>query len=199
MGTKDKRVDAYIAKAQDFAKPILVELRARMHATCPELVETIKWGMPAFEYRGPFAGMASFKAHATFMLWKHSLIVKDDAKAKEAMGCYGRITDVKQLPSKAEFARHMKLAKKLNDEGVKVVRDKTKTKAPIAMHPDLKAALAKHAKAKAGFDGLPPSGQREYVQWIGEAKKDETRAKRLKDAIAWLAEGKSRHWKYQGC
>jgi uncharacterized protein YdeI (YjbR/CyaY-like superfamily) len=96
------------------------------------------------------------------------------------------------------LAFKFKHAKRLNDEGIKVERKKTK-KASIAMHPDLKAALAKNPKSKKGFDGLPPSGQREYLEWIAEAKRDETRASRLKQAIEWLAEGKSRHWKYQNC
>lgn len=199
MVKKDARVDAYIAKAAEFARPILIELRARVHANCPEVVETIKWGMPAFEYLGPFAGMASFKKHAVFMFWKHDLILKDDEKAKEAMGSFGCIKETKDLPSKAQFAKYLKLAMELNENGVKVERKKTRPATPVAMHPEFKAALARDKKAKAGFDGLAPGRQREYVEWIAEAKKDETRARRLEQAIEWLADGKPRNWKYMNC
>lgn len=196
MVKKDPRVDAYIAKAADFARPLLNELRARVHANCPEVVETIKWGMPAFEYHGTIAGMAAFKKHAVFGFWKHDLIIEDDAKAKEAMGSFGCLTELKQLPTKAQFAKYMKTAMTLNENGVKVDRTKTRSKASAAMHPELKAGLAKNKKAKAGFDAMAPGRQREYVEWIGEAKQDATRARRLKQALEWLAEGKPRHWKY---
>lgn len=199
MVTKDPRVDAYIAKAADFAKPILNELRARVHANCPDVVETIKWGMPAFQYHGPFAGMAAFKKHAVFGFWKHDLIVEADDKAKEAMGSFGCLTELKQLPTKAQFAQYVKTARSLNENGVKVERKKTRPNTPVPMHPDLAAGLAKGKKAKAGFDALAPSQQREYIEWIGEAKKDETRARRLEQALEWLAEGKPRHWKYMKC
>lgn len=199
MAKKDPRVDAYIAKAADFAQPILNELRARVHAHCPDVVENIKWGMPAFEYLGPFAGMAAFKKHAVFGFWKHDLIVKDDGKAKEAMGSFGCLTALDQLPTKAQFAKYVKVAMTLNENGVKVERKKTRPKTPVAMHPDFKRGLAKSPKAKAGFEGLPPGQQREYVEWIAQAKKDETRARRLAHALAWLADGKPRNWKYMNC
>jgi uncharacterized protein YdeI (YjbR/CyaY-like superfamily) len=197
MVTLDKRVDAYIAKSAEFARPILEELRRRVHASCPDAVENIKWGMPAFEYKGPLAGMAAFKKHCVFGFWKHDLVVGDNAKAKEAMGSFGCLTELSQLPPKAQFAGFVKTAVKLNDEGVKVERKKRAPKAPAALHPEFKAALAKNKKAKAGLDGLAPGQQREYVEWIDEAKRDETRAKRIADALEWLSEGKPRHWKYQ--
>ncbi|MBK6940468.1 MAG: YdeI/OmpD-associated family protein [Planctomycetes bacterium] len=199
MVKKDPRVDAYIAKAAAFAKPLLTELRARVHANCPGVVETIKWGMPAFEYLGPFAGMAAFKKHAVFGFWKHDLIVEDDGKAKEAMGSFGCLSELEQLPTKAQFAKYVKTAMTLNENGVKVERKKTRPKTPMAMHPEFKAGLAKNKKAKAGFEALAPGQQREYVEWIGEAKQDATRTRRLEQALEWLNEGKSRHWKYKKC
>ena len=57
MPTKDPRVDAYIAQAQPFARPILRHLRKVVHAGCPDVVETMKWRMPHFDYKGPFSGM----------------------------------------------------------------------------------------------------------------------------------------------
>ncbi len=196
MPTCDKRVDAYIEKAPEFARPILSELRARVHAACPEVVETIKWSMPAFDYRGPLAGMAAFKKHCAFGFWKHELVVGDDPKAKEAMGSYGCLTSLDQLPTKAQFAKQLKLAMKLNEDGVKVPKPKKQADATTGAHPQFAAALARNKRAKAGLEGLAPSQQREYLKWIAEAKQDATRERRIEQALEWLAEGKPRHWKY---
>jgi len=199
MVTRDKRVDAYIAKAPEFAQPLLTELRARVHASCPDVVETIKWRMPSFEYKGILAGMAAFKKHAVFGFWKHNLVVADDSKANMAMGSFGKLTELEQLPKKAEFARLVKKAMKLNDDGVKAVRNKTAKKKPITMHPALKKALAANKKAREHFEAFPPSHQREYMEWIQDAKAEETRERRLASTIEWLSEGKSRNWKYEKC
>lgn len=199
MPTTNPKVDAYIAKQAEFAKPILLRLRQLIHETCPEATETIKWGMPSFEYQGLLCGFAAFKAHATFGFWKHDLVIGKDAKSREAMGSFGRITSVDQVPSKRQFAIWMKIAMKLNEEGIKSPREKTTGKKTIPMHPDLKAALAKSKKAKATFDGFAPSCKREYLEWIAEAKRDETREKRIATAIEWMAEGKKRNWKYEKC
>lgn len=199
MGKRDPRFDAYIAKAAPFARPILTELRERVHAACPDVVETLKWSHPSFEYKGILCGMAAFKAHAVFGFWKHKLVVGDDPKANEAMGSFGCLTKVSELPAKAQFARLVKQAMQLNDQGVKVVRDKTRTKKPIKMHPAFKAALAKNKKALATFEAFSPSHRREYMEWISDAKQDATRERRLATAIEWLAQGKSRNWKYEKC
>ena len=199
MGKKDARFDAYIKKAAPFAQPILTKLRERIHAACPDVVETVKWGHPSFEYKGILCGMAAFKQHAAFGFWKHDLVVGKDAKAKEAMGSFGRITSLADLPPAARFAGLVKKAMELNDAGVKVVRDKTRKKKPISMHPDFEKALARDAKARAQFAAFSPSGQREYMEWIGDAKQDATRERRIATAVAWIAQGKARNWKYQNC
>lgn len=199
MPTLNPKVDAYIEKQADFAKPILVHLRKVVHETCPNVTETIKWGMPSFEYQGLLCGMAAFKAHATFGFWKHDLVIGADAKSREAMGSFGRITSVDQLPSKKQFAAWMKIAMKLNEDGVKTPREKKAPKKPIPLHPKFKVALAKSKKAKETFDNFAPSCQREYLEWISEAKRDETRDKRIATAVEWLAEGKKRNWKYENC
>src|SRR6185369_7961512 len=105
MTNTDKRVDAYIAKAQPFAKPILEHLRMLIHKGCPEVQETIKWGMPSFDYKGPFFSIASFKEHAVFGFWKAKLLkdpknyLSDRAnEGGEAMGHGGRITKLSDLP-----------------------------------------------------------------------------------------------------
>lgn len=193
MAKKDPRIDAYIAKSADFAKPILKHLREIVHRGCPDVEETMKWSMPHFDYAGgPLAGMAAFQAHCAFGFWKGSLIVPG---SKEAMGQFGRITKRSDLPSDKALLGYVRKAAKLNEEGIKVVRPK-KEKPPIAMPADLAAALKKDAKARKTFEGFSPSRKREYLEWIVEAKTDETRRKRLGTAIEWMAAGKPRNWKY---
>lgn len=199
MGRKDPRIDAYIAKAPEFAKPILTLIRKRVHAACPEVTETIKWGQPHFDYKGIFAGMGSFKAHAVFGFWKGELIYGKAAAEQEAMGQFGRMTSVKDIPSEKQFSKLIKIAMKLNDEGIVAPsRAKPKTKKPIkvVVPPAMAAALRRSPKARAAFDGFPPSGKRDYCEWIAEAKTEETRERRLETAIEWMEEGKPRMWKY---
>lgn len=200
MVTRDPRIDAYIKKAAPFARPILTHLRAVVHEACPDVVETLKWSSPSFEYKGILCGMAAFKAHCVFGFWKHSLVFDGvDEKARTAMGSYGKLTSLDELPSKAEMKRLVKKAMKLNDEGVKAPREKTAKKKPPTMPRELEAALGKNKQARAAFDAFSPSRQREYMEWIGEAKGEDTRQRRLETALEWIAQGKPRHWKYMKC
>ena len=199
MGTRDKRIDAYIAKAQPFAKPILAHIRETVHRACPDVEETIKWGMPHFDYKGPMCGMAAFKQHATFGFWKSSLVFgKHDKYATDpdGMSAFGKLTSLADLPPTKALVDYVRKAAALNDKGVKVER-KRRPRAPLPVPPAFAAALKKNRKAKAAFDGFPPSHQREYNEWIGEAKTDETRDRRITQAIEWIAEGRSRNWKYK--
>ena len=195
MGTRDPRIDAYIVKSADFAKPILTYVREAIHAACPGVEESIKWSMPAFVYHGPLMNMAAFKAHATVGFWKGQLVVGHSAGG-DAMGHLGRITSVKDLPPKKELVAVIKKAAKLNEEGVKVEKKKA-PRPELPVPPELTAALAKNKKARTNFEAMPPSHQREYSEWIGEAKREDTRAARVKQAVEWIAEGKARNWKYQ--
>jgi uncharacterized protein YdeI (YjbR/CyaY-like superfamily) len=199
MGTKDARVDAYIERAAPFARPILKRIRKAVHAGCPEVDETIKWGMPAFMYKGPLCGMAAFKAHATFGFWKHALLLKgkpSPARSNgKAMGSFGRIATLEDLPSDRQLIALVKRAAALNEQGIKVVRERT-VKAPLATPPDLLAALRKRRTALRTFQEFSPSHRREYVEWIVEAKRDETRRRRIETAVEWMAEGRARNWKY---
>ena len=195
----DPRVDAFIAKQADFARPILEYLRDTVHAACPDCEETLKWSMPHFMYRGEMlAGMAAFKQHATFGFWRSSLVVGEDNVQADGMGQFGRLTSIDDLPKRAELEALVRKAMKLTEEGVKPPRAKHE-KAPFTVPQDMRAALDANQAAAATFDGFPPSAQREYVEWITESKRDETRTKRLAQAIEWLAEGKRRHWKYENC
>ena len=194
MAKKDPRIDAYIAKAPEFARPILKHLRAIVRDGCPDVEETMKWSVPHFDYKGPLAGMAAFKAHCAFGFWKGLLVVPGSG---EAMGQFGRITKVGDLPKDRVLLGYVKKAVKLNDEGIKVQRVPKNPKKEIAMPDDLAAALKKNAKARTTFEGFSPSHKREYLAWITGAKAEATRERRLGTAIEYMSTGKSLNWKYQ--
>jgi uncharacterized protein YdeI (YjbR/CyaY-like superfamily) len=192
MGTRDPRVDAYISKSQDFAKPVLKYVREIVHESCPDCEETIKWGTVAFDYKGPFIGIAAFKAHAALMFWKGKLIFDNNDPRQ-----FRNVTSVADLPRKKQLAGYIRKAMALNDQGVKVaMRSRSGPAKPLRVPPVLAAALKKSKKAQATFDAFPPGQRNEYVAWITEAKTDGTRSKRLATAIEWMAEGKPRNWKY---
>lgn len=202
------QVDAYIEKSADFAQPILTKIRTIIHKACPDIQEVMKWSIPYFEKDGLVAGMAAFKNHVSFGFWKskemddpHNLF---DGDPKASM-CNVKLSDVKELPTQKILTAYIKQAVKLNEEKAKAPKPKAKktTKKKVAktvtVPADLKSALAKNKKAKETFDNFPYSKRRDYVEWITEAKRDETRQKRLKTTIEWLAEGKSKNWKYENC
>lgn len=198
MATTDKRVDAYIAASPDFAKPILKHLRAIIHATCPSAEETIKWRMPAFMYHGILCAMAAFKQHCAFGLFKHKLVFADATVSDEAMGQFGRIRALSDLPPAKTIASYIRKGMVLNETGAKVPRPPARKRA-LTVPSDLSAALKKNKRALAVFEKFAPSHKREYIEWIIEAKREETRAKRLAQAVEWIAEGKQRNWKYMNC
>jgi hypothetical protein len=194
---RDPRVDAYIAKSPAFAQPILNHVREAVHTACPDVVETIKWSVPAFEYKGPFCGMAAFKKHVMFGFWKHQLMSDLIPKGEHrAFGQYGHIESIDQAPAKAHIIKLVKVAKKLNDDDVKVPKKARVKKPPVKTPPYVAAELKKNAKALASWEAFSPSHKREYVEWLTEAKTTETRDRRLAQAIEWIAEGKARNWKY---
>ncbi len=196
---RDPRVDAYIARKAEFARPILEHLREAVHAACPEAEETLKWSSPAFMYKGQMlAHMAAFKAHAAFGFWRGSLVTGEENERQSAMGQFGRLTSVDDLPKPEALAELIRKAMTLTDAGVKAPRNKT-AKAPAEAPDDLQAALRENASATATFESFSPSCRREYVEWVTEAKRPETRAKRIAQAVEWMAEGKKRNWKYESC
>ena len=198
MGKKDPRIDTYIEKAQPFARPILKRIRKAVHAGCPDVVETLKWSVPAFEHRGILCGMAAFKAHCTLGFWKGPLLgIGGYGEASDAMGQFGRMTSVEDLPDEKTLVDLVKRAAALNEQGVKVERPpRPKTPRPLDVPDDFLAALKKNRRALATFEGFSPSHKREYDEWINEAKQDATRQRRIATALEWLAEGKERNWKY---
>lgn len=202
MPTIDPRVDAYIAKAPAYARPILEHLRQLIHKGCPAVEETMKWSMPFFDYKGsPLCVIAAFKQYCKLGFWKASLLKDPQGLLKNyekaGMGHLDSIASLENLPSDKVMLAYIKEAAKLNEDGVKLPpRQKAGPKKALPVPPGLAAALKKSKKAQAAFEGFPPSHRREYIEWITEAKTEETRDKRIKTAIEWMAEGKSRNWKY---
>jgi uncharacterized protein YdeI (YjbR/CyaY-like superfamily) len=194
-------IDAYIAKSAPFAQPILRHLRALVHEACPDVEESLKWGAPNFGYHGMLCGMAAFKAHATFGFWKGTLVLGEGAgRSADAMWDFGRITSLKDLPSDATIRRYVKRAMALNEQGVQVKRPPkhaARTRQLDSVPDDLATALRRNADARRTFESFPPSQRREYVEWLLDAKREETRERRLATTIEWLSEGKTRHWKYK--
>ena len=195
MGTTDPRIDAYIAKSPEFARPILEYLREVVHEGCPDVEETMKWSMPHFTHHGILCGMAAFKKHCSFGFWKGSLVVEE--KKKPGMGQLGAIESLADLPPRRKLVGYVKKAAKLNEEGVPAKRAPGRAKKPLPVPDDLAAALKRSRTARAAFEGFAPSHRREYIEWITEAKTEATREKRLVTTIEWLEAGKSRNWKYQ--
>ena len=197
MAKKDPRIDAYIAEAPPYARPILKRLRKVVHAACPGVVETMKWSTPSFEHHGLLCGIAAFKSYCSFGLWKDALVrARGGTAAAKVLDAAGRVSTVDELPDDAALSRWIRLAAELNEQGVKVERRKPAPKPPPTIPDDLKTALGKNRKAKEAFDGFSPSHKREYVEWITEAKQEATRVKRLAQAVCWMAEGKVRNWRY---
>lgn len=199
MGKRDKRIDAYILKSADFAVPILTHLRELVHVACPEVEETVKWGFPHFDYKGVMCSMASFKQHCVFGFWKAALM-KDkklmaNAKSETSMGHLGRIEALKDLPSDSVMIRYIKEAAKLNEAGIKLEK-KAPVKKALVIPTYFTKALKTNKKAQTTFKTFSYSNQKDYVEWITEAKTDATREKRMAIALEWMAEGKVRNWKY---
>jgi uncharacterized protein YdeI (YjbR/CyaY-like superfamily) len=202
MADMDPRVDAYIEKAAPFAKPVLLKLRKLIFQACPEASETIKWSFPNYEvYGSVFCNMAAFKEHCAFGFWKASLL-KDpngilQVKDRNAMGHLDRIVSVKDLPPDKILVAYLREAALLNKNNIKAAKPKSAPKKELPIPKALAAELKKNKKAAAAFEGFSPSHRREYIEWITEAKTEETMNKRLATAMEWLEEGKSRNWKYK--
>ncbi len=202
MGKKDKKVDAYIAKSAEFAKPILTHLRTLVHQACPEVEEVIKWGFPNFDYKGVLCNMAGFKQHCSFGFWKASLM-KDPNKIlavtdRNSMGHFDRITSLKDLPTDKILLAYIKQAVELNELGVKRKVKVTPKGSKTIDTPDyLEKILKKNKMAREVFENFAYSHRKEYIQWFEEAKTEETRNKRIAQAIEWISEGKGRNWKYE--
>lgn len=203
MPITDPRIDAYIEKKADFAKLILNHLRLLVHKACPNAQETIKWGMPFFDYKGSvLCAMAAFKKHCTFTFWKAKLMKDPEdilqVADRHAMGNFDRITSLKDLPSDKILTVYIKEAAKLNEENIKLPpRKKIDANIALKLPVDFAASLKKNKKAQTVFENFPPGKKKDYIEWITEAKTEATKNKRIETAVEWIAEGKSRNWKYE--
>ena len=196
--SRDPRVDAYIAKAQPFAQAILGHVRERVHAAVPGVAETLKWSAPAYTLDGKILLItAAFKAHAAVNFWRGQEI-RGQASG-DGMGQFGKLKSVADLPADEEFDALIRKAAELAQNAPTPRKTKHAPKPAPDMHPDFAAALDRAPKAKAALDAFPPSAQRDYLEWIADAKQDVTREKRIASAIEWLGEGKRRNWKYENC
>ncbi len=209
MPQTDPKMDAYIAKSQPFAQPILSHLRKLLHKGCPDVEETIKWSHPFFEHRGAIlCHMAAFKNHCSFGFWGEEIgavLQKADAVQGGAMGSLGKIASLKDLPSDKAMLGWIREATKFIESGnytSPIAARRKVVKAPKAAPeapPAFSRALKRNKRASAVFEAFSPSCKREYVEWIAEAKRPETRDQRIKTAVEWIARGKQRNWKYQNC
>ena len=200
MAKKDPRIDAYISEAAPFAQPILKHLRKIVHTGCPQVEETMKWSMPHFDYKGIMCGMAAHKQHCSFGFWRGAeLALGGRGEESDGMGHFGRITALGDLPDDKTLIAYVKRAVELKDSGAKQAKSAAPKKEPAALEvPDyFTAALRNNKKAQQTFDTFSYSRRKEYVEWVTSAKRDETREERLATAMEWLAEGKSRNWKYE--
>ena len=197
--SRDPRIDAYIEKKAPYARPILEHVRERVHAAAPDAEESIKWGAPAFLVDGKILLiMAAFKAHAALNFWRGQELRRGEAEG-DAMGQFGKIATVADLPSDAELDRLIREAAALAKTAPAPRKVKHEPKAPAELHPEFAAALDSAPAAKATLEAFPPGARLDYLDWIAEAKQDATRQKRIATAIEWLSEGKKRHWKYENC
>jgi uncharacterized protein YdeI (YjbR/CyaY-like superfamily) len=198
----DARIDSYIAKSASFAQPILEHIRRVVHHASPLIAETVKWGMPFFEYKGPVCMMAAFKQHCAFGFWKASrlsdpkgLLKGTDEEA--SAGSFGRVASLADLPTDEDLIGFVHQMIAINEKGIKEVKKPTIPKAELTAPVDFETQLNGDPVAKENFEKFSPSGKREYLEWFAEAKSDATREKRIQTAIEWIAEGKTRHWKYK--
>jgi uncharacterized protein YdeI (YjbR/CyaY-like superfamily) len=203
------QVDAYIDKVRPFAIPILLHLRDLIHKGCPGVEETIKWSRPFFEYRGAIlCNISAFKEHCSFGFWGEEIgavLREADALQADGMGSLGRITSLASLPSDKQMLGWIRQAAGFIDRGEytspiaarhKVVKA---SKPGPEIPPEFALALEKDKQAAHVFASFSPSCKREYLEWIAEAKRPETRAKRIASAVEWISKGKQRNWKYQAC
>ncbi len=199
MGKRDSRIDAYIAKAAEFARPVLKHLRDLVHQGCPDVEETIKWGHPSFVYKGLLCIMAAFKQHASFHFWRHKLVVGATG-GKAGMGEFGRIASLQDLPADRVLVGYVRKAAALRDAGVKLPTrscPKAAESREVVVPEFFATALRRNKPAQANFDELSYSHKKEYIQWLTEAKREETRQRRLETALTWIAAGKPQNWKYR--
>lgn len=191
MPNTNPRIDKYIAQAADFARPILTRVRKLIHKACPKVEETIKWSSPFYMYKGILMATPSFKKHCALIFWKGKFFLANE-RAK-----YRRLMSLADLPDDKLLLSYIRKAVELNETGTKTTPRRKSAPQELPVPDDVVAALAKNKKSRATFEKLSPSHRREYIEWITQAKRAETRARRINTTIEWLSAGKSFNWKYR--
>jgi uncharacterized protein YdeI (YjbR/CyaY-like superfamily) len=199
--TRQSKFEAYADQLPDFAIPIFGHLRALVHATCPQVSEEVKWSIPHFVHGGEnLCIFAAYAKHCSFSFAKDSLMadprLKSSAARPAAKRFMGRLTTLSDLPPDDDLAAWIAEAMSLNDRGIKLPPRQSDGSKPVEVPQAFTDALAANPAAKAVFDTKSPSFRKEYNVWIGDAKTDATRQKRIGEALTWIAEGKGRFWKY---
>ena len=188
---KSENVTTYIENAASFAQPILSKIREIVHQACPEIEENLKWSFPHFNYRGKIiCSMAAFKQHCAFTFWLAAQLKDQDkilqrGESQKSMGHLGKLQSPDQIPDQNILINYIHEAINLSQAESRVVRkltDRTEIKIPV----ELEAALKKNKEVYRKFDQLPYSHRREYVNYITEAKKADTRERRITKTIEKL-------------
>jgi len=197
---KPSNFDQYIEQSAAFAQPLLKSLRASVHKACPEVEEAFKWSAPTFMYQGKIlCSMAAFKAHVVFRFWLGEQLSDPnnilEVIGKTSMGQLAKIKKLDDLPEEDVMVTYLKEAMQLIDQGATQKSAKA-TKKELNIPDYLLSALEKAPKAAETFHNFSYSNQKEYVEWLEDAKRESTREKRLQTTLEWLAEGKVRNWKY---
>lgn len=198
MSTKDPRVDRYIENAAEFARPVLLHLRELIHDAAPEVEETLKWGIPHFMHNGIVCSMAAFRQHCAFTFWHGQAVLAEDSRREGAMGQFGRITGIEDLPPREILMDHVRRAVEYNASAPPGTTRTAGKRSEPEIPDAFRLALESDSAARAAFDQFSPSQRREYVEWIADAKRDATRERRIRTALEWISEGKPRNWKYMG-
>ena len=178
-------IDTYIQNAPEFSQEILLHFRKLVHQAIPNVEEQIKWKFPHFVYKKEvICSMAAFSKHCAFSFPKAALMkdktLIEKAKTEEAMGHFGKVKTLQDLPSDSKIKGYIK-------ESVSLIGQKSQKKKPAITIPKLlKKIFEENKKAADCFLKMSPSHQKEYINYISEAKKEETQKRRVEKVLEMI-------------
>src|SRR5438270_1264994 len=180
-------VNDSLANAPEGTRPILVRLRRIFRQASPKLEEAIKWGVPCYLFKGPVGGFAAYKQHVSWGLWKSRALNDPEGLLGRGVSVMaGKITKVSEIPPAAKIIALIEQVIALNEAGIK------SPKPPEPELPaDFAAAMKKAGKAARHYAAFTPARKWQYVNWVTQAKRAETRAKRIEIAVERIGEGKT--------
>lgn len=188
-------IDQGIAEMEPFAQIICKKLRKLILSADTAIIEDWKWG-PNYYLDGMVCGFWGFKKHVTLTFFQGALL-KDKKKVLlenpgNVHNRHMKFTDVKEVNEKL-IMEYLFEAIDNNRKGHKILETKEKI---VDVPEDVQKAFKK-AKVLAYFEGLAFTHRKEYVMWISDAKKEETRRKRITQAIEKLNQKQSLNDKYK--